>query len=268
MSTSTSKTDFNNNNTTTVTTLKKAFIENSQHSGGETTTMNRHMLSKLKLTETERQQRGGGNNNNETGMTSPTTTSSHHQQPLLLPRTEWNIDSSQFAKLTLNPVRKMIEQMRLEPNPELPMIALSIGDPTIFSDLGKPDTAIDAIEMCLKDKRFDGYTPSYGSETARVAVAKYCSRPDDLVYKPSDIILTNGCSHSLDLCITVLANRGQNILIPRPGFSIYKTLCHTLGIEVKYYTLVVSIAQTSSQTNPNPFRFQLSQKDICLYTPR
>lgn len=217
--------DYNNNNIKT--TLRHKNIETLKTVSAavtENNNMNRHLLSKLRLNETNANTAAESNQT----MISPTS------------RTEWNIDSSQFAKLTLNPVRKMIEQMRLEPNPELPMIALSIGDPTIFSDLGKPDTAYDAIEMCLKDKRFDGYTPSYGTETARSAVAKYCSRPDDLVYKSSDIILTNGCSHSLDLCITVLANRGQNILIPRPGFSIYKTLCHTLGIEVKYYTLIVS----------------------------
>ncbi len=135
----------------------------------------------------------------------------------------------------------MIEQMRIEPNPSLPMIALSIGDPTIFSELAKPDTVTNAIINCIKDKKFDGYTPSYGTEAARAAVAKYYSKPDNLVYKLNDIILTNGCSQALDLCITVLANRGQNILIPKPGFSIYKTLAGTLGINVKYYNLLVNI---------------------------
>ncbi len=61
------------------------------------------------------------------------------------------------------------------------------------------------------------------------------------MYKASDILLTNGCSQALDLCITCLANPGENILIPRPGFSIYKTLAGTLGINVKYYDLLVSV---------------------------
>ncbi len=156
-------------------------------------------------------------------------------------RSEWNIETSKFAQSTSNPVRKMIEQMKIEPNPNLPMIALSIGDPTIFSHLGKPETAMNAIIKCISDKKFDGYTPSYGTEAARAAVARYYSKPDSLVYSFNDIILTNGCSHALDLCITVLANPGQNILIPKPGFSIYKTLCGTLDIEVKYYNLLVSL---------------------------
>lgn len=156
-------------------------------------------------------------------------------------RSEWNIETSKFAQSTSNPVRKMIEQMKIEPNPNLPMIALSIGDPTVFSHLGKPETAMNAIIKCISDKKFDGYTPSYGTEAARAAVARYYSKPDNLIYKFNDIILTNGCSHALDLCITVLANPGQNILIPKPGFSIYKTLCGTLDIEVKYYNLLVTL---------------------------
>jgi len=54
-----------------------------------------------------------------------------------------------------------------------------------------------------------------------------------------DVVLTSGCSGALDLCITCLANPGQNILIPRPGFSIYKTLAKSLGIDVKHYSLLV-----------------------------
>jgi tyrosine aminotransferase len=70
-------------------------------------------------------------------------------------------------------VRKLIEQMKIEPNPELQMIALSIGDPVILSNLGKPDCVKEAIIKCIEDKKYDGYTPSYGTEAARQAVAKY-----------------------------------------------------------------------------------------------
>jgi tyrosine aminotransferase len=161
------------------------------------------------------------------------------------PDADWDIESSEYSKATCNPVRKMIEQMKIEPNPQLPMIALSIGDPTILSNLQKPDTVTNAIINCIKEKRYDGYTPSFGTEPARNAVAKYCSKPN-VTYKSSDIYLTNGCSQALDLCITVLANPGQNILIPKPGFSIYKTLCGSLGIEVRYYNLLVNPFFSSS----------------------
>ena len=69
---------------------------------------------------------------------------------------DWHIEISEFAKNTSNPVRKLIEQMKIEPNPQLPMIALSIGDPTVFSDIGKPDTVTNAIMHCINLKKNDG----------------------------------------------------------------------------------------------------------------
>ncbi len=53
-----------------------------------------------------------------------------------------------------------------------------------------------------------------------------------------DVVLCSGCSCALDLCISALADAGDNILIPRPGFSLYSTLAVGLGIEVKEYDLI------------------------------
>ena len=41
------------------------------------------------------------------------------------------------------------------------------------------------------------------------------------------------------MCIECLANPGDNILLPRPGFSLYVTLCQSLGIEIRSYDLIV-----------------------------
>lgn len=54
-----------------------------------------------------------------------------------------------------------------------------------------------------------------------------------------DVILTSGCSQAIDLAISVLCNPGDNILVPCPGFSLYKTLAVSMGIEVKLYNLLV-----------------------------
>lgn len=56
------------------------------------------------------------------------------------------------------------------------------------------------------------------------------------------MVLASGCSGAIDLAICVLANRGQNILIPRPGFSLYRTLAESLGVECRDYDLLVSIS--------------------------
>lgn len=86
---------------------------------------------------------------------------------------------------------------------------------------------------------FNGYGPCVGFESIREAVAQYLSY-DGVEYSQKDIILCSGCSSSLEHCITVLAdgNKGHNILMPRPGFPIYRTLAETIGVCVKSYNLL------------------------------
>lgn len=40
---------------------------------------------------------------------------------------QWSVSASQFAKSTFNPIRSIVDSMKLEPNPNKHMIALSIG---------------------------------------------------------------------------------------------------------------------------------------------
>ena len=56
-----------------------------------------------------------------------------------------------------------------------------------------------------------------------------------------DVILTNGCSGALDICISCLCAPGSTLLCPRPGFSLYKTLAVGLGVQVQYYDLLVRL---------------------------
>lgn len=71
---------------------------------------------------------------------------------------------------------------------------------------------------------------------AREAVAKYVEHQGKVT--AHDVIICSGCSSALDMCVSVIAGPGQNILIPRPGFSIYRTLAEGFGIEVRSYNLI------------------------------
>ena len=42
-------------------------------------------------------------------------------------RDKWEVPASTMAKNTLNPIRKIVDEMKLTPNPNKEMIALSIG---------------------------------------------------------------------------------------------------------------------------------------------
>ena len=50
--------------------------------------------------------------------------------------------------------------------------------------------------------------------------------------------MANGCSGALEMCLQVLGSEGQDILIPRPGFALYRTLAESQGLRVKTYNLL------------------------------
>lgn len=82
----------------------------------------------------------------------------------------------------------------------------------------------------------DGYGPSVGILQARQAVASHFSTPS-MPINADDVILTSGASHALDLAVTAIADPGENILVPAPGFPLYTTLCRPNGIETRQYNL-------------------------------
>ncbi|XP_023942075.2 tyrosine aminotransferase [Bicyclus anynana] len=149
---------------------------------------------------------------------------------------EWEVRASTLARKTTNPIRQIVEHLQVEPNPEKELIALSIGDPTTFGNLNPPDQLLQAVRESIELHKSRGYAPSKGHYEARVAVAKYSAHQGEV--SPEDVILTSGCSHAIEMVITAIADCGQNILIPRPGFSIYQTLSEGFGIKTKYYNLL------------------------------
>ncbi|KAK7892092.1 hypothetical protein WMY93_024055 [Mugilogobius chulae] len=152
-------------------------------------------------------------------------------------RQHWWVKPSEMAEKTLNPIRAIVDGMKLTPNPEKPMIALSIGDPTVFGNLPTDEAVLQAMKNAIDSHKFNGYAPSVGYLQSRQAVANFYSCPEAPL-EAEDVILTSGCSQAIDLAISVLCNPGDNILVPCPGFSLYKTLAVSMGIEVKLYNLL------------------------------
>ncbi|ETE68168.1 Tyrosine aminotransferase [Ophiophagus hannah] len=134
----------------------------------------------------------------------------------------WAVRASEMSRRTFNPIRAIVDAMKVEPNPRKALISLSIGDPTVFGNLPTDDEVTRAMKEALDSGKYNGYAPSVGSNGSELY----------------DVILTSGCSQAIELALAVLANPGQNILVPRPGFSLYKTLAHSMGIEVKFYNLL------------------------------
>ncbi len=108
------------------------------------------------------------------------------------------------------------------------LISLALGDPTALGNLTPPPEAVKAIQEAIGSGRYNGYGPSQGAPAARQAVACHVSVPGGQV-EAEDVILCSGCSGALDMAIFTLADAGQNILVPRPGFPLYITLAAGYG---------------------------------------
>ncbi|XP_066570039.1 tyrosine aminotransferase isoform X2 [Amia ocellicauda] len=150
---------------------------------------------------------------------------------------KWDIKASEMSKKTLNPIRAIVDAMKCEPNPNKQKISLALGDPTVFGNLPTDDEVLNAVKEAIDSHKYNGYAPSVGYRESREAVANFYSCPEAPL-ETEDVILTSGCSQAIELSIGVLCNPGQNILVPCPGFSLYKTLAVSMGIEVKLYNLL------------------------------
>ncbi|CAL5395537.1 unnamed protein product [Camellia sinensis] len=71
-----------------------------------------------------------------------------------------------------------------------------------------------------------------------MAIAEYLSH--DLPYKlsPDDAFVTSGCTQAIDVALSMLARPGVNILLPRPGFPIYKLCAAFRHLEVRHFDLL------------------------------
>ena len=150
---------------------------------------------------------------------------------------EWKVNASIVAKNTFNPIRNVMESMTWTPNPSKSAISLSLGDPTVYRNLDPAPEVVEAVRESLMKGQRNGYGPSTGFVEARQAVAEYVSVPGAEI-TADDVILCSGCSCALDIAISTMADAGQNILVPRPGFPIYTTLSAGQEIETREYNLL------------------------------
>ena len=139
---------------------------------------------------------------------------------------------------TKNKIREIVDQIDMTAVPkDKEFISIAIGDPTKFPNLLPSSTVTKAVQTQLLSQQSNGYMISYGAQQARSAIAKKYSLPH-IQCTEDDVVITSGCSGALDISICALLNKGDNFLIPRPGFSFYETLASRYGFKCKFYNLL------------------------------
>ncbi len=113
------------------------------------------------------------------------------------------------------------------------MLYLNIGDPNAF-DFQTPRHIIEATYQAML-RNMNGYSPSSGVEEARETI-RGAARAKGIT-NILDVFITTGASEAIDVCLTALANEGENVLIPSPGYPLYTAILNKLGVEPKEYYL-------------------------------
>jgi tyrosine aminotransferase len=147
----------------------------------------------------------------------------------------WKIGRSVIAQRTVNPIRQVVDTIK-EPEGK-DIIRLNLGDPSRFGNMPVPAFITEAVIECIKKHEHDGYGPSTGLKSAAGALAKRYSTPSYPLTE-KDVILTCGGSGAIVIALQALANPGDNVLIPRPGFAFYKTAAMHSGISIRFYNLL------------------------------
>jgi tyrosine aminotransferase len=112
-----------------------------------------------------------------------------------------------------------VDNVKFPPKDEaMPMLSLSIGDPTVFGNL-PPSPEVDAaVAAALATGKANGYCPAHGRPDARAAIAKQYSY-DNSPLTADDVVIASGASGALALAIPTVCGTGDAILLPRPCFS-------------------------------------------------
>lgn len=113
------------------------------------------------------------------------------------------------------------------------MCYLNIGDPNKF-DFRTPGHIVEATCRALRANH-NSYSPSSGIEEARQTIEAEARRKG--ITNIRDVFITTGATEAIDICFAALADDGENVLVPTPGYPTYNAILTKLGIEPRAYYL-------------------------------
>src|SRR3954467_5622836 len=104
------------------------------------------------------------------------------------------------------------------------IIHLEIGEP----DFDTPRNIVDAGCDALR-KGFTHYGPSAGLMELREAIAQYVSETRKVDVVPDEVVVVPGGKPIIFFTILALAEEGDEVVYPNPGFPIYESMINYVG---------------------------------------
>jgi aspartate aminotransferase len=104
------------------------------------------------------------------------------------------------------------------------IIHLEIGEP----DFDTPSNIVEAGVAALRGG-FTHYNPSPGIPELRAAIARKLSASRGIEVRPEQVVVTPGAKPIMFFTIMALAEPGDEVLYPNPGFPIYESMIEYVG---------------------------------------
>lgn len=135
------------------------------------------------------------------------------------------------------------------------------GEDVVGFGAGEPDfDTPDHIKMAAVKALADGftkYTPSSGIPELREAIAAKFKRENGLIYKPSQIIVSNGGKHSCYNVILATCEEGDEVIIPAPYWLSYPEMVKLAGATA---VILETSDQTEFKVTPEQLRAAITSK--------
>jgi aspartate aminotransferase len=132
------------------------------------------------------------------------------------------------------------------------IVHLEIGEP----DFATPDNIIDAAVRAMREGATH-YTAASGIREVREKTAAYVARHTGVPVEYENIVLTPGSKNLLLFALLSLIEEGDEVIVPDPGYPIYRSLVEFIGAKAVSLPL----------RQENDFRADVEQL-AALITPR
>lgn len=138
----------------------------------------------------------------------------------------------------------------------LDVVGFGAGEPDFDTPQHIKDAAIEAI-----NQGFTKYTPASGTLELKKAVCRKFERENGLIYKPENIVISNGAKHSLVNALGAICNEGDEVILPAPFWvSYYEMIKLSGGVPVVLNTA----AKNNFKISADDFKNAITPKTVAI----
>lgn len=142
--------------------------------------------------------------------------------------------SKRINQMVLSPTLAMAAKTRELKAQGKDIIGLSLGEPDFNIPEIIKQAAIEAI-----NQNYSKYSPIDGFLELREAICEKFERDNQLIYKPSQIVVSTGAKQSLANAALVMLNEGDEVILPAPYWVSYSEIIKIAqGVPVEVPTTI------------------------------